>query len=100
MGKVSKRMHHSDKLAEESGCTGSGGNSKKGIQKRVIAYEIAWTKQGMFTPKSSRLGEVGDKGRGHGTGQEDWRKLVKDQKTIKSSRFIFISKQWDITMRF
>lgn len=54
----------------------------------------------MCKPKSSRLGEVGDKVAGEGTGQGDGGTLRKDQKTVKTSRFILISRQWGITERF
>lgn len=74
------------------------GKSKEDTQKRVIAYANAWTSRECF--KLNHLGGVGDKVAGDGTGQGDWGKLLKAKKTMKTARFIFISKQWGITARF
>lgn len=54
----------------------------------------------MFKPKSSRLGEVGDKVAGDGTGQGEWGKLMKDENTVKTSRFILLSRQWNLLKDF
>lgn len=61
-------------LAEEREGAGCVGNSKGTSERRSHLWKRI-DQPGMFKPKSSRLGEVGDKMVGDGTGQGDWGRL-------------------------
>lgn len=88
LGKVSKRTYHSDKSGRWVRVPQEWGKQQEGHPKKSNSLWKYMDSQGVFNPKSSRTwdrtGRLGE--------------ACKRQN--KTSRFIFISKQWGITARF